>query len=272
MTAINNNTANVLNIGSEAARRWTLSSTHGEAGDANAIVALVYAERMLTFTATVERKKEDTTEQFDFSVLDLATPLYNNDGSKDTRAMAARTLALSSRLFGIEELTNAIKTRLARSIKAAVYLINALKHLSDEELQEAVCIKGGKLVAPYGLVKPAPAEDASDNEKIIYEAMKDKPLSLDGKDGASLAELNKRAAPPKATRAAGENKSDGASFNASLAFVSAIVSQQINEEADETEIALSNEQRRALFALSQHIAAYFAADPIEEEELQSEAA
>lgn len=266
METINTNASETFAMGKEAARRWNLSTEHGDAGDANAIVALVHAERVLTFSATVERKKEETEETFEFSILDFANPYWNNDGSRDNRKMSARTAALASRLFGIEEITNAGKQRIARTVKCAIYLLNSLKDKTDEELFAAVYLKGNKLIVPNELVREEPKPDASENEKAIYEAMKGRPLVLDGKDKASLAELSRRANPPSANRAAGDNKDNGASFNASLNFVAAIVAQQLNEETGEADIALNTDQRLSLFKLAQDIAAYFSADPLEEEE------
>lgn len=268
----NTNATQTFELAREAARRWRLAGEHGDAGDATAVVALVHADRTLEFDATVERKKDETEERFSFSVRDMAEPYWNNDGSKDTRKMAARTACLASRLFGIEEMDNAIKQRIARTVKIAIYLLNSCSEMSDEELFNAVTIKSGKLVVPHQLVRPEPKEDASDNEKAIYEAMRGKPLVLDGRDKASLAELGRRANPPRADRAAGENKESGASFNASLRFVSAIVHQQLDESAQESEVALNTEQRRELFKLAQAISAYFAADPLEDEEVQPIAA
>ena len=265
MTSISN-TQETLALGKEAGRRWGLSAQHGDAGDANAIVALVHAERTMTFTATVERKKDDTAETFDFSITDFANPYWNNDGSKDTRKMAARTACLAERLFGISDVTNAVKQRIARTLKCAIYLIGALRDMTDEELFDAVKLKGSNLVVPYQLVKPEPSEDASDNEKAFFAAMTGKPLVLDGKDKNSLAELSRRANPPKAERAAGENKDKGASFIASVDFVTAIVQQQLNEEAAESDIGLNSDARQKLFRLAQYISAYFAADPMDAEE------
>jgi len=271
MTELTTNTAETFALGKEAARRWNLSSEHGEAGDANAIVALVHGQRVLTFDATVERKGSDTVESFDFDVLSFANPYWNADGSKDTRKMAARTAALASRLFGIEEMNNAIKQRIARTVKIAIYLINALADKTDEELFEAVKLKGNKLVVPNELVRAVPSETASDNEKAIFEAMKGKDCVLDGKDKASIAELSRRANPPKAPRAS-DDSTKGSSFNASLDYVTAIVQQQLNPDADEADIALSDEQRRKLFSLAQYVAAYFSADPLEDEEEETKAA
>lgn len=272
MTKINTNTAETFTYGKEAARRWNLSSEHGDAGDANAIVALVHAQRVLSFDATVERKKEDTAEAFDFDILSFAEPYWNSDGSKDTRKMSARTAALASRLFDISDVTNATKQRIARTVKCAIYILNACAAMTDEELFEAVTLKANKLVVPFELVRSEPSETATDNEKRVHQAMIGSPLVLDGKDKASLAELSRRANPPKANRAAGDNKESGASFNASVKYVTAIVQQQLNTEADEADVGLNTEARRELFKLANYIAAYFSADPMEEEEVEPVAA
>jgi hypothetical protein len=269
MTMTNiSNTQETFQLGTEAARRWKLAGEHGDAGDANAIVALVHAQRVLNFDATVERKgKDEHDEAFEFDILSFADPYFNNDGSRDTRKMASRTACLAERLFGITELTNAIKQRLARTIKCAIYILQQCADMTDEQLFERVTLKANKLVVPYELVKAEPVETASDNEKAFHAAMKGKPLVLDGRDKNSLAELSRRANPPK-TPAAGANGSEnkGASFVGSLKYVTAIVQQQLSESSDESEVGLNTDARRELFRLSQYIAAYFAADPLEEEE------
>jgi hypothetical protein len=258
----------VIEIGREAGRRWNLSASHGDAGDANAIVALVHAQRTMEFDATVERKKDDTAEAFTFNVVDLATPYYNADGSKDTRKMAARTACLAERLFDIATLTNAIKQRIARAVKIAIYIINSTADMSDDVLFDSVKLKGSNLVVPHELVRAEPNETASDNERAFYEAMKGKALVLDGKDKASLAELSRRANPPKSDRAAGEQKDKGASFVSSVDYITAVVAQQLDNGADESDIGLNNDARMKLFKLAQNIAAYFAADPLEETEVE----
>jgi hypothetical protein len=131
------------------------------------------------------------------------------------------------------------------------------------------------LVVPEGAIFAEPAEDADDEVKSRYAKMIDEPRTLNGKDKASLAELGRRANPPKVERAAGGNGAGekGASFIGSLHFVRAIVQQNANPNADESDIALSDDVRRELFALAQDIAAYFAIDPLEsEEELQQSVA
>jgi hypothetical protein len=124
------------------------------------------------------------------------------------------------------------------------------------------------LVVPEEAVFAAPAEDADDEVKARYEASRNLPRTLNGKDKASLAELGRRANPPKATggnTGGRDEKGKEQTFVASLAFVRAIVQQNSNEQADESEVGLSEAIRRELFGLAQDIAAYFAIDPMEDE-------
>lgn len=260
----------IITLGLEAARRWRLSGEHGEAGDATAIVALYRACRYMTFRGEVARKKDDPSEAFEFDVPDMLTPYFNNDGSKDTRKMAARTAILAERLFGITTLTNAIKQRIARTVMSAVYLFNQFDKLDDDDdYNDRVTLRAGKLAVPYGVVAAPPPADASDNDRAFFRNMADTIVSLDGKKGLSLAELGKRANPPKAHRDSGGNNVDqGQTLASSIAFVSAIV-QQNTGEGDECDVALSPALRRELFALSQRIADYFAVDPLEEEETEA---
>jgi hypothetical protein len=261
MTTLNNN-ANAVSLGMQAAAKWNSSQNAGDAGDALAITAMYYAARTMSFSATVERKKEGVTETVDFDLDDLASPLYNADGSKDTKAMAARTLAMANKLFGVTTLSNAMKQRIGRSLKAALYLSQRHALMDDDAYFAAVVMKGSKVVVPYAAVHASPAVDASDNDKAVYEAMSDKACTLDGKNGASVAELLRRANPPKATRAAGDSKDEGATLKGSVQYVHAVMLQQI-AATDECDIALGEERRKELYALMTTLTAYFAADPVE---------
>lgn len=266
MSVITNNEA-AITFGKDAAKNWATAQSKGDAGDALATCALYLAHYTMTFTATVARKGSDIDETVDFTVADLATPLFNADGSKDIKAMAARTATLAKRVFEIDTLNNAIKTRLSRCIERAIYLANAIGDVDD--FADKVTIKANKLVVPYGLVHEAPVVGVdSDNEIAIHDAMKDKAVSLDGKNGNSLAELSKRARPKATPRAAAatDDKSKAASLAESVKFVHAIMLQQIDPSADETDVALSSDLRRMLFELQTTVAAYFTVDPIEGEE------
>lgn len=264
MSVITNNDA-AITFGKDAAKNWATAQSKGDAGDALATCALYLAHYTMTFTATVSRKGSDIDETIDFTVADLASPLFNADGSKDIKAMAARTATLAKRVFEIDTLNNAIKTRLSRCIERAIYLANAIGDVDD--FADKVTIKANKLVVPYGLVHEAPVEGVdSDNDIAVHDAMKDKLVSLDGKNGNSLAELSKRARPKATPRAATAPANKGDSLVESVKFVHAIMLQQIDPAADETDVALSSDLRRMLFDLQVTLGAYFVADPIEGEE------
>ena len=272
MAIVNNNT--VTEYGMKAASAWDRATSNGDAGDALAVAALYNAFPTMTFACTVERKKEDIVETVDFDLIDWLSPVFNADGTKDTRAMNARTHAVILKVFGISEgnVSPAIKTRVDRAKKCAAYLYNRHAAMSDDDYATAVTMKGNKLVVPYAAVTPEPKDDASDNEKTVYEAMAAKPLTLDGKKGASLAELSKRANPPKARREQA-SKEEGNGLNEAVSYITGIM-LSINS-SDESDVALSNQLREKLYHMQMAIAQYFTTDPIgdiEDSEAQDMAA
>jgi hypothetical protein len=274
---IKNNTL-VAEIGLKAAAAWNVASKEGDGGDALATHALYIAARVASFDALVNRgsKSEPEIETVSFDLLTYDVDPFNADGSVDMKLKAARTAAVAQHVFGLDELDNAVKQRIGRASKMALYLARKYAHLDDEEYMLQVATRTVKvsratgsnmttcLVVPHEAIYSPPAEDADEEDKAYYERNRMAPKTLNGKDKASLAELGKRANPPKTTRAAGEAKDKGASLVASIDYVNAIVLQNANPDADESDIALSNELRRKLFDLSQSIAAYFAADPLDE--------
>jgi hypothetical protein len=282
MTTSNQNTL-FVEIGRRAASQWLDASIKGEGGDALAALALYLAARTCTFTAIINTGSaaEPVLEHIDFELADVATDPRNADGSVDGKLKQARTVAIADKVFGVSELDNAFKQRIRRALQIALYLYERNKNMDDEKYFAAVSTRVVKmkhagsdkmttcLVVPYGAVFAPPAEDADEEEKQHYERNKDAPQTLHGRDKASLNELRKRANPPKATRDSnGQREQDaGRSFNTSLDFVSAIISQCVSTDPEaECEVALNREQRMKLFALSQSIAALFAADPLTDEE------
>lgn len=281
-TPENNNNSRFVEIGRKASASWLDASVKGEGGDAMAVEALYIAARVCTFTAVVNEGSSAEPElvRYDFDLSDLRNEPRNADGSVDGKMKTARTVAIADRVFGLSELDNASKQRIRRATDLALYLSERHSQMDDEDYFKAVATRTVKmkhagtekmttcLVVPHGAIFAPPAEDADDEEKQYYERNKDAPQTLHGRDKASLRELAKRAKPAKSTRDSNgsREKDAGKSFNDSVAFVSAIMAQAINPEAEETDLAFSEEQRVALFTLSQQIAAYFSADPLEEEE------
>lgn len=278
MTEQNNTLA--IEIGRKASTAWNEASKYGDGGDAMATHALFIAYRTMTFNAQVNRgtKAEPEIEHVSFDLAEYDVDPHNNDGTVDTKLKAARTVAVAEQVFDLSDLDNASKQRISRASKMALYL--ARKYADDDDdtyfarvSTRSVHVQRAKgksmttcLVVPEGAIYAEPAEDADDEVKRRYKKMVDEPRTLNGKDKASLAELSKRANPPKATRAAGDNKDKGATLVASIDFVTAIVMQNANPEADESDVALSNEVRRKLFKLASEIANYFTLDPMEEDE------
>lgn len=278
--ALSNGMVQAQEIGRKAASNWNEAGKYGDGGDALATHALFIAFRTGMFQANVNRgtKAEPEIETVSFELNDVDSDPRNVDGSVDGKLKTARTVAIAEQVFGVVDLDNAFKQRLARCIKLALFLGRKYAHLDDEEYFKAVATRvvkvaranGGNmttcLVVPHEAIFAEPAEDADEEDKAYYERNRMAPKTLNGKDKASLAELSRRANPPKAARAAGDNKDKGASLVASIDFVNAIVMQNANPDADETDVALSSELRRKLFGLASNIAAYFAIDPLEDEE------
>jgi hypothetical protein len=285
MTELNNASPLAVEIGRKAATAWNEASKYGDGGDALATHALYIASRETVFEAQVNRgsKAEPEIETESFTLSEVATEPRNNDGSVDGKLKSARTVAIAQHVFGVAELDNAFKQRQARAIKLAMYLANMYRDDDDETYYNRVSTKTmqvaratGKtmttcLVVPREALVAAPAEDADDIEKENYNNRRNEKTPLNGKDKASLAELSRRANPPKAAIKGSDERNDkGASFIASLDFVSAIVLQNANPEADESEVGLGNDARRKLFTLAQNIAAYFAIDPLEDDSDEEE--
>jgi hypothetical protein len=286
MTNVNANNTAARDIGIRAASNWNDAAKYGDGGDALATHALFIAARTMTFTALVNRgtKSEPEIEEVSFDLSDMPNDPFNKDGSVDGKLKSARTVAVAQSVFGYEELDNALKQRLARAVKMALYLSNLYASDDDETYfarvstrQVKVTRPGGAnmstcLVVPEGAIFAAPADDADEEVRNRYVKMIDEPRTLNGKDKASLAELGRRANPPKAPAAGNKGKSTtdrGASFIGSLDYVRAIVQQNANPNAEESDVALSDEVRRKLFALAQDIASYFAIDPLEDSEEES---
>ncbi|HSW91747.1 MAG TPA: hypothetical protein VLG09_03825 [Candidatus Saccharimonadales bacterium] len=245
----------------EAGRAWTRAGENNAKGDALAIVALCHVWNDFEFTYTVERANDEKDEPRTIKLAQMFEEIKSENGSNDTRAINARFNTLSRVLFGISEPTNAQAQSIRRSLLSARYLI---------QQGASVSLKGSKLVVPYSSVTPAPKADATDNDKAVFEAMKDKPFVLDGKKGASLSELRNRAAaafptkkrPAKAKVEASREES----MAASIAFLNTCLEHINDPNASEADVALSSARRVELFKLANQIAAYFSADPMDEGE------
>jgi hypothetical protein len=259
------NEPNAFQQAIEAGRAWQRAGENNAKGDALAIVALCAVWSEFEFTYTVGRANDEKDEPRTIKLAQMFEEIKSENGSNDTRAINARFNTLSRVLFGISEPTNAQAQSIRRSLLSARYLV---------QQGASVSLKGTKLVVPYASVTPAPKADATDNDKELFNAMKDKPFVLDGRKGASLSELRNRAAaafptkkrPAKAKQEASREES----MAASIAFLNTCLEHINDPKASEAEIALSTARRMELFKLASQIAAYFSSDPLEETEQKEE--
>lgn len=253
MTITNTNQA--MEYAKTAGNAFVSAEKNDAKGEAYAIAALVASWDSFELSYTVERKKDEYDAPVTILVSQVMDKTFNRDGTEDKKATGARKLALAKQLFGIEEPSNAHLSKINRALMAARYLVH---HKAD------VTIKAGKLTIPYGLVEAAPKDNASSKAKLQYEMMKDKPVSLDGKEGMSLSALRARATAqfPVNKRASRTNTKDtGTTLVASIKLVRATLESQLADNG-ESNVALTDSLRRELYMLTQSAAAYFAADPI----------
>lgn len=244
-----------LELAETAGKAWDSSDKNAAKGEAYAIAALVAAWDSFDFTYTVERKKDERDAPVTITIPQLFDEPRNADGSKDTKAIGARKVALLQSLFRISEPSNAHMSKLNRALLSARYLVNA---------KADVRIVNGQLRVPFGMVEAPPKDNASSKAKVQYEAMKDKLVSIDGKEGMSLNALRACAAStyPTAKRATrNSNANVGTSLAASIKFVRAAIETQLTDNG-ESDVAMSPTLRRELYLLTQSAAQYFSADPI----------
>ena len=265
------NSAQVSAIGKNAVVRWTEGDKQTKAGDACGIYAILAAQYTMTFDAVVERKKEETSEAISFDVLDLLddSKWIAADGKNDRVKKSAAMEAVLGTLFGITDASNAQKQAIfQRCLPTAGYVVKALALKSFEELSELVTLETVNdiemLSLPRFLVNEEPGEDASKNEKALYEATKNVPVQLDGSTGNSVATLRERAKPKRQPKAPVAAVDKGTSLLGSIKQVATVVAEWNNADAT-TDLAPNEEMRQQLFALAQTIAAYFSADPLDVE-------
>lgn len=263
------NVIDVASIGRKAVELWKSSDRDGAKAEGLAIFALFQAHFTLTFEAVVTNKKGEVEEQESFDLAEYhAKPPKNVNGTKNIKLMAARTCAVMNKVFGIPQPTNADKQRLIRAMSA----VNFLVQQGYDESQISLS-KRNNLVVPFPVMNDAPADDAAENDKKRYAAMEGETWEIDGKQGNSLAELNRRAK-PKIERAAQTpaQQDKGATFVASIKFVDATLQQLLDMEAADDMPAPTNDMRKALFELYARLGGYFEVDPMEDEQEEQKVA
>jgi hypothetical protein len=265
--------ASVLDLGKRAFEYFRTADRDGAKGEAMATYCLWIAHNTMTFEADVTDRKGNIVETLRFDLAE-ANPhssgyvdLRNEDGSRNIKGIAARNAAIAKRVFGIEELSNADKTRIARCLKLVAFF-----QRSGLEMEAVKLSKRNELIVPYEVMNAEPDEKATTNERTVYERMVGTDHAIDGKHGNSLSELHRRANPPKERSAQSpDNDAQRAvSFFNSVKMVTAIITARNDENGDDKAAdgipAFGGELKANLWNLYQQLGSYFEADPIEEEE------
>lgn len=258
------NVVDVGSIGRRAVELWKSSDRDGSKAEGLAIFALFQAWHTMTFNASVVDKKGaiEIAESFDLAeyINRDSRHVQNSNGTKNIKLLNARTHSIADKVFGISKPTNADKQRINRALTAVLFLAN--EGYDETQVQLS---KRNNLVVPFPAMNDEPGDDASDNDKKIYASMEGETWEITGKQGNSLAELQRRAKPKGDSRQGSTGNSDkGQSFVTSIKFVSATIQSFLDEKAADDMPAPNKDTRKELFELQQRLAAYFKADPIEE--------
>ncbi len=259
MTIPNSNIPSFIADGRKAGAALTSGAKQMDKGEALAVAVLYQALHTgYEMSFATKRAGDETDAPVTFTLKNYGDNIVSENGKNDGKAISARKSAMYSDLFGLIDFSPAQDAVVSRALMSAHYLHNL-------KAEPSINSKG-LLVVPNEAIRPAPPADASDNDKAIYDAMKGKGVSLDGKKGTSLRELRNRAvaAQPRKTRkvkatAVGDNEKD---FRTSLAFLLSII-ETVNK-SDESPIAFNADDIAKLKLLSVGINA------IEGEEVKEE--
>lgn len=248
--AANTNAPSFLDTGAKAGDALKRGDNANSRGEALAILTLCEARNAsfeMQFATVRKVHKNGSIEEQDrpvtFTVATYRKELRSENGKIDSKAVSARKSALYATLFGLVDYTPAQDSIIARALQSAMYLC-------DNNIVP-VATSDGNIRVPHHVVHGAPKPDASEAAKHIYEALKDKLFTLNGKDGYSLSALRK-AATPKTERSAnngtGVTHDPAVEFNKALNFVLAIV-QSCNTEG-ECAVALKEDHLNKLATLA----------------------
>lgn len=260
---VDQSNVNVAELGRKAAALWNSSERDGQKGDAFACVALFTAYHTMNFQAVVTGKKGEIEQTIDFDLDDYANKQCTSaNGQRDNKATLARTVAVFTKVFGITEPNAAQKQRLMRTMKRVI----ALAAAGYDETQIKLSGKGF-LQVPYPVMHDEPKDDADERAIRDWKNNNGDFETLNGKDGMSLASLDRRIAPKGDSRSAqSATASKGVEFTAAVQFVTTTVARLMDENADDDMPAPNEEVRKLLWSNLQTLQSYFKADPIEVKE------
>lgn len=265
MTANQETNAVFAEMGRKAVEAWKTGDREHGKGDALAAYALFNAHFTKTFQCKITDKKGHTVLEDTFDLEDYISRkgAVKADGTRDNKLLLARTEAVALEVFGIAagNVTNAIKQRIGRACNVVAYFIRMGYDETNIELS-----RRNELMVPYPAMVSPPSDDASTNDVNRYNALEGTLVALDGKDGMTLAALNRRANPPVTRHAqSADNSNKGAEFVASVKFSTKIIQAIMDEDAPDDQPAFGQDARNALWELQTVLASYFEADPMEKE-------
>ena len=266
MTIELENVPAISELGTKAIELWRSSDRDGTKGNALAIAALYQAWHTTGFVARVLDKKTGATiEESPFFLEDYIEDKGTTkaDGKRDMKLVSARLSAISKRVFNVEEPDQTLKVRILKALKVVSHIASLGHNEDDVQLS-----KRNELMVPYTVMHAPPSAEAGTNEQKQYEMMKDQLLALDGKNGNTIASLERKAQPAKRTPQTQQAPVDPVTtLTTSIKFVSAMVDKMIGDEENGSDFAPNEELRKLMFELQQKVASYFDADPMDEKKV-----
>lgn len=275
-----NNAPEVQDYGKQAAASWFQGDNANDKGDQLAIMALFHAFHKVTLNALVTNRKGEVEEVIKFDLADLATEPKNESGGRDNKVIGARTNAIAKYVFGIEadDVDQAFKNRLARAMQVVFYFVQMGYALDQVSLIDKKVKRRGKTVTtkvlklPFTAVNDAPQADESgsiDEEELdTWNRLRDGFVSLDGTKGRTVAELQRRANPPK-PRGQGANTTQPVDKSANFVGAVNVFLATLHEMTDdnaESDIALTKGLRKAMWEAHALLTKLFDAEPLDAEE------
>ena len=253
---MNTNTNEAAEFGIKAARAWKSSERESKKGAAFAIFALSRAWFGMTFDAMQVSKTGEEKFRHFFTLSDYVNETRKPSDITDKTCAGIRQAAIAGQLFGINdaETLKRVKPLIDLAMKEVAYLIVTCA----VDPTEITISKDHNLVVPFVTVADEPSDDASLNDKNSYSSMVGNMVELDGKGSMSLAQLKRKASPPKdrSSQPATEDQSKNASVVASAKLVTSVLVGFNTSESDLP--AFNKENEAVMWALHMQLVAYFA--------------
>jgi hypothetical protein len=287
------------NPGFEAIKAWKGAHELQGKGDAIALRAFLAFDWDKPLTAVIESKKgtvKDTFTLRDYAV----NPLHADGVTVDTKCKSARLLAILEAVFSAtgDDVTRAIKQNVARCYGAALAIKTGLAGKASVNANNEIKLPVSMLVnfrnekgelTPNGrkAVTSAITSAAMNGEEIdeaeALERLSNLTVPCTGEEHPFFGDvpsqtdainmLKKTAIDagvllsfkPRASRT--NDDDEGIAFSEAVNFAAEVMTSVV--ETDESPVAFTPELRAKLFRLSELLAAYFAADPLANDELKS---